>query len=149
MRVPFTLCAAFAALLAACSGHPPPSAAPTDAGDDPISIPVPDGGVVTWDGWAGEFVTDYCVACHNPTTTACSGSACHPANGPIPDFRLRSMVVAYAPIIRCGVSTQQDPAWKCSADIGPEKFPVSDGAHPLPTDAQRAMFAGWIDAGCP
>ncbi len=102
-----------------------------------------------WDGWAGAFVTEYCVQCHNPAATSCLGSGCHPSNGPVPDFRLHSNVVAYAPMIRCGVSVRQDPAWSCSSAIPAEKFPVDAGTNPLPSDAERAIFVGWIDAGCP
>ncbi len=30
-----------------------------------------------------------------------------------------------------------------------KKFPVENGGNPLPTDAQRALVVGWVDAGCP
>jgi hypothetical protein len=141
--------AALAALTAACSGHPPVGANEGGGKTDPVPIPVPDSGVIAWDGWAGEFVNDYCVTCHNPSSTACAGNACHPANGPVPDFRVHAMVSAYAPMIRCGVAAHQDPAWKCSSDLPPLKFPVADGGTPLPSDEQRGIFLGWIDAGCP
>lgn len=143
---------ALLAALPACASHPPVELAATDGGasdsDESLSLPLPDGGVVEWDGWAGEFVTGYCVQCHNPSAS-CLGSGCHPSNGTLPDFRIHSTIVAYAPMIRCGVSATQSPAWDCSAAIPAEKFPLDSGTNPLPTDEQRAIFVGWIDAGCP
>jgi hypothetical protein len=53
-----------------------------------------------------------------------------------------------APQMRCGVAVHQDPAWNCAA-ITAEKFPVDMGGNPLPTDEQRDLFVGWVDAGCP
>ena len=77
----FLAWAAFAALactLFGCSAHP---GAGASGGDEAVLFPYPaDGGTVEWDGWAGEFVQDYCVQCHNPAAN-CTGSGCHPAAG--------------------------------------------------------------------
>jgi hypothetical protein len=116
-------------------------------GEEVVLLPYPDGGEVEWDGWAGGFVNDYCVQCHNPSAP-CTGSGCHPSAGAIPDFQTKSGVVSLAPTIRCGISIQQDPAWNCGA-TAPESFPVSQGNNPLPTDEQRDLVAAWIEAGCP
>jgi hypothetical protein len=134
--------------LAACSSHPAIDDSVGDGGArEVVSLPDPGDGGVAWDGWAGEFVSDYCVACHNPTAP-CGGSGCHPSAGQIPDFRTRSAVFAYAPMIRCGISVKEDPSWQCGA-TPPEQFPVVEATNPLPTDEQRAILVGWIDAGCP
>jgi hypothetical protein len=113
-----------------------------------VLLPYPaDGGLVEWDGWAGEFVTDYCVECHNPAAP-CTGSGCHPSAGALPDFRIHSTVAGFGPMVRCGISVTQDPAWQCGATT-PEEFPVAGGSNPLPSDEQRGIMVGWVDAGCP
>ncbi len=99
-----------------------------------------------WDGWAGTFVEDYCVSCHNPAAP-CLGSECH-AVGELPDFHVRAQVVALAPIIRCGISVNQDPSWSCGSTPA-EEFPKNGGSNPFPTDEQRGIVVGWVDAGCP
>jgi hypothetical protein len=121
--------------------------ADVDVDAEVVLLPDPDGGVVDWTGWAGMFVQDYCVQCHNPAAP-CSGSGCHPTNGELPDFRLRASVVSFSPTIRCGVAVTQDPSWDCGSTV-PMQFPVEQGGNPLPTDDQRALLVGWIDAGCP
>jgi hypothetical protein len=147
--------AAIAALAgaAACSPH-----AAISVGDDggdaaPVILPdPPDGGPVEWTGWAGDFVRDYCVQCHNPAAP-CSGVQCHPTAGPLFDFRLQDTVVSMAPQMRCGVAVTQDPAWGCDTitakPIAPQQFPVDMGGNPMPTDHQRDLFVAWVDAGCP
>lgn len=112
----------------------------------------PDGGVVEWDGWAGTFVTDYCVACHSPTAP-CFGSGCHSqspgSSVPSPlDFTQKSVFVANAPLIRCGISVQQQTSWSCGG-TPLEEFPLDEGNDPMPTDGQRNIMVAWISAGCP
>jgi hypothetical protein len=133
--------------LAACSPHS--SADGMDGGTEVVLLPYPpDGSAVTWDGWAGAFVRDYCVQCHSPTAP-CGGSGCHSPGDPrTPDFENKSAVVGLAPTIQCGISVHQSPAWGCGS-IGPKSFPVFQGSNPLPTDEQRDIVVGWVDAGCP
>ena len=119
---------------------------PLDGGGVEVLLPYPDAGV-EWDGWAGEFVADYCVQCHSPTAP-CTGSGCHPSAGVLPDFRLRADVVPLAPMIQCGIAVQQDPAWQCGG-ITLEEFPLYTGSNALPTNEQRDLMVGWVDAGCP
>ena len=120
-----------------------------DGGGEVVLIPYPpDGGVVEWDGWAGEFVTDYCVQCHSPSAS-CFGSGCHTPGDPrTPDFHQKAAIVADAPLIQCGIAVRQALDWDCGA-TAPESFPVSNGGNPMPTDEQRGLMVGWIDAGCP
>jgi hypothetical protein len=138
-----------AAAVAACSPHGGGGTADggIDVDAEVALLPDPDGGA-TWDDWTAVFVQDYCVQCHNPNA-GCGGTNCHPANGPLPDFRIRSAVVGWAPMIRCGIATQQDPAWQCPGTIGPMQFPVEQDGNPLPTDDERGIVVAWIDAGCP
>jgi hypothetical protein len=143
--------AAMTALAGAPACSPHADVPVSDAGPDILPDP-PDGAPVEWTGWAGDFVRDYCVQCHNPAAP-CSGSNCHPGAGPLFDFRLHDTVVSMAPQMRCGVATTQDPAWGCDAvaakPITPKQFPVDMGGNPMPTDHQRDLFVQWVDAGCP
>jgi hypothetical protein len=119
-------------------------------GQEQVLLPYPpDGGTVEWDGWAGEFVRDYCVQCHNPTAP-CGGSGCHSPGDPriAADFEVKDDVVALAPTIQCGISVTQDPSWSCGS-TAPKTFPVFLGQNALPTDEQRDLMVGWFDAGCP
>jgi len=143
VRVPWVVFIA----LAACSPHAQ-SFVQGDGGEV-VLLPYPaDGGEVVWDGWAGGFVNDYCVQCHNPGGP-CFGSGCHSPGDPrTPDFQEKPAVVALAPVIQCGVSVDQEPIWDCGS-IAPETFPVSNGQNPMPTDEQRGLMVGWIEAGCP
>ena len=143
MRILFALSASV--VLVACSPHAS-TAGDADAATVQL-LPDPEGGVPTWDGWTEEFMRDYCVQCHNPSAP-CSGSGCHPTNGVLPDFRLEATVVGFAPMIRCGVAVQQDPAWQCGA-TATEQFPVNEGNNPIPTDDERNLIVEWVDAGCP
>ena len=82
-----------------------------DGGGETVLLPDPDGGVVAWDGWAGEFITDYCVSCHSPSAS-CFASGCHTPGDPrTPDFRQKAYIVADSPMIRCGIAVTQQPAW--------------------------------------
>jgi hypothetical protein len=119
-----------------------------EGGVEEVLLPFPpDGGTVTWDGWAGPFVRDYCVQCHNPQAP-CFASGCHTQGDPrTPDFQEKSAVVMNASLIRCGISVTQPAAWSCT--VPPETYPLFGGQNALPTDEQRALVAGWIDAGCP
>ena len=146
MRVFLALCAPIAISVAGCSAHSP-TLGDGGEGQEVVLLAYPDGGPVEWDGWAGEFVADYCVECHSPTAS-CNGSGCHPSAGALPDFRIKADVVALATTIRCGISVEQDPTWKCGGTT-PKEFPVASGNTPLPTDPQRGIIVGWIDAGCP
>jgi len=133
---------ALAAALVACGPDDP------NKGKEVVLLPFPDdAGEVTWDGWAGAFVRDYCVECHQPSAP-CGGSGCHAAGDPaLFDFHDESAVVSRADAIRCGIAVTQDPSWSCSG-ISPKQFPVV-GENPLPVDEQRALMVDWIDAGCP
>jgi hypothetical protein len=137
---------AVALVLEACAPH---ANVVQDAGDggEVVLLPYPDGGTVTWDGWAGAFVADYCVQCHSPSAP-CGGSGCHPGAGELPDFRQQPAVVAFAHTIQCGICVTQDPSWQCTG-ITPEEFPVNEGNNPLPTNEQRALVVDWVEAGCP
>ena len=133
--------------LGACAPH---SLVVQEEGDsgEVVLLPDPaDGGAVTWDGWAGPFVADYCVQCHSPSAP-CGGSGCHPSAGTLPDFRQQAQVVSFAHTIQCGICVQQDPGWDCGA-VTPKEFPVDEGNNPLPTGDQRALMVDWIEAGCP
>lgn len=131
-------------LLAACGpAHPTPSG----EGKEVVLLPFPDDGGLTWDAWAGAFVRDYCVECHQPAAP-CGGNGCHAAGEPaLFDFHDPSAVVARASVIQCGIAAQQDPSWGCT--VAPKTFPLENGGNPLPTDEQRAVVVDWIDAGCP
>ena len=145
MRVVLLATVACAAL-AGCGPH----ADGLPGGQEEVLLPYPpDGGTVEWDGWAGEFVRDYCVQCHNPTAP-CGGSGCHSPGDPriAADFEVKSDVVALAPTIQCGISVTQDPSWSCGS-TAPKTFPVFLGQNALPTDEQRDLMVGWFDAGCP
>jgi hypothetical protein len=111
-------------------------------------IPGPGDAGVTWDGWAGEFVRAYCVPCHSPTAP-CGGNGCHASGDPtVIDFRDKQAITDRAPVIRCGIAAQQDPAWSCGSTT-PKTFPKVKGYNPIPLDDQRAVMVGWFDAGCP
>ncbi len=129
------------ALLTACSPSSP-------QGKEVVLLPFPDdAGAVTWDGWAGAFVRDYCVECHQPSAP-CGGNGCHaPGDPALFDFHDKDAFVSRAPVIRCGIATVQDPSWDCGA-TQPKKYPIV-GENPLPVDEQRDIMVGWIDAGCP
>jgi hypothetical protein len=147
--VPRALCIALVgcvAALASCRPH----ADGLPGGTEEILLPYPpDAGSVTWNGWAGEFVRDYCVQCHNPSAP-CGGSGCHsPGDSAIaPDFRIKADVVALAPTIRCGISVTQDPSWSCGG-TAPKTFPIFLGQNALPADEQRDLMVDWFKAGCP
>ena len=142
-RILLVTTAMLATLAMSCSAPHPSMTAPGPPDAQSVVLPPPDGGPVTWDGWAGAFVQDYCVQCHNPASP-CSNGTCHA----LPDFRQQATVAGLAPAIRCGVATAQDPAWDCGS-VAPEQFPVSGGGNAMPTDEQRAALVAWIDAGCP
>ena len=137
------------AALAGCRQHPsdPIVPPPTDA-DEVVLLPFPDGGAVTWDDWAGAFVRDYCVECHNPAAK-CGGEGCHAAGDPVLfDFRDKAAVAARAQAIRCGVGATEDPSPSC-AGFTAKEFPKWNGTNPLPTDEQRALFQQWFDDEMP
>ena len=112
-----------------------------------VLLPFPDdAGQVTWDGWAGAFVRDYCTECHQPSAP-CGGNGCHaPGDPALWDFHDKTQFTLRADVIKCGIATVQDPSWNCS--VSPKKFPII-GDNPLPVDEQRDIMVGWIDAGCP
>jgi hypothetical protein len=141
------LVAALALALGACAPHS--DAGALDGGTVEVLLPYPsDGGAVTWDGWAGAFVRDYCVQCHNPAAP-CFGSGCHTAGDPrTPNYQEKSEFVAEAQTIRCGISVAQQASWQCGS-TAPKTFPKFLGQNPLPADEQRDIMVGWIDAGCP
>ena len=130
----------FCALLAGCS--------PSPQGKEVVLLPFPDdAGEVTWDGWAGAFVRDYCTECHQPSAP-CGGNGCHaPGDPALWDFHDKTAFTDRADIIKCGIATTQDPSWNCGS-TSPKKFPII-GDNPLPVDEQRAIMVDWIDAGCP
>lgn len=129
----------FLVLLAGCS--------PAPQGKEVVLLPFPDDGGVTWDGWAGAFVRDYCTECHQPSAP-CGGSGCHaPGDPALFDFHDKTAFTSRADIIQCGIATVQDPTWNCSG-VSTKEFPIV-GDNPLPVDEQRDIMVGWIDAGCP
>jgi hypothetical protein len=108
-------------------------------------------GVVTWDNGMSLFSTTYCVSCHNPAAP-CGGSTCHtPSNPTVNALQFymddKSAWIDRAAQIRCGIATQQDPAWAC--DVAPATLPKPSLGSPLPPDSGRAMVVDWIAAGCP
>ncbi len=127
--------------IAVCACSPPPE-------KEVVLLPYPDdAAAVTWDGWAGAFVRDYCVECHQPSAP-CGGSGCHATGDPaLWDFHDKTQVTSRAETIRCGVAVTQDPSWNCSGTSA-KKFPVV-GDTPFPTDEQRGIVVDWIEAGCP
>jgi hypothetical protein len=146
VRAAWTALVVCGALAAGCSPH----AEGQTGGQQEVLLPYPpDGGTVEWDGWAGEFVQDYCVQCHNPSAS-CGGNGCHAPGDPriAADFDNKSDVVARAATIRCGISVAQDPSWQCGP-TAPETFPVFLGHNALPTDEQRDLMVDWFEAGCP
>jgi hypothetical protein len=120
---------------------------PSPQGHEVVLLPFPDdAGAVTWDGWAGAFVRDYCTECHQPSAP-CGGNGCHAAGDPaLWDFHDKTAFTDRADLIKCGIATVQDPSWNCT--VPPKKFPII-GQNPLPVDEQRDIMVGWIDAGCP
>jgi hypothetical protein len=133
------------ATAAACSSSSAPSsqtASTEDAGGSASgwdeNAAVPDGGD-TWVGWEQGFFAKYCVECHS-------------ANDPtMRDYTKQADVVRDKDAIRCGIATEQPPAWGCGTFPPPRQFPISDdaGTNPKPTDAERSRIVDWIDAGCP
>lgn len=138
-RISFVLAMTF---VIACGPSDP------NQGQEVVLLPFPDdAGEVTWDGWAGAFVRDYCVECHQPSAP-CGGNGCHAPGDPVLfDFHDESAFVLRAQTIQCGIAVTQDPSWSCNG-VSPKEFPVV-GDNPLPVDEQRAIMVGWIDAGCP
>ncbi len=99
-----------------------------------------DGGADTWRNYAQCFFSAYCVSCHPNGGGGASAQ----------DFSQYTQVQTYAPIIRCGVSVQQDSSWACSTLSFPteaEQFPVGNGPKPQASDRDRLV--AWIDAGLP
>ncbi len=86
----------------------------------------------TWNNYAKNFFSTYCVSCHNP-------------NDPARDYNKLADVMSDAPTIRCGVAPMQESG--CGANPTPKQFPVGTGAKP--SDADRARIVAWIDAGLP
>jgi hypothetical protein len=112
------------------SGQPAQDAATMPTSDAPDTD--------TWDNWALNFFTTYCVECHA-------------ANNPKGlNFGVQSIVAANKDTIRCGVCVSQDPAWGCPASPPAKQFPISDstGSNPKPSDADRNRVVAWIEAGC-
>ncbi|MFK8001965.1 MAG: hypothetical protein AB8H86_20385 [Polyangiales bacterium] len=95
----------------------------------------PDGGpdagpADTYESFAMEFMTTYCVECHG------AGSARRDYTT-IDDIR-RDMVN-----IRCGVSAEALD--DCSGSPPPRQFPVGSG--PSPSDEERGRLVDWIEGG--
>jgi hypothetical protein len=147
MRHPVAILAAIA--VGACSPHGPEQPVALDGGVEEVLLPFPpDGSAVTWTSWAGPFVRDYCVQCHNPQAP-CYESGCHTQGDTrTPNFEDESAFVAMAADIRCGISVTESPTWECGS-TEPKTYPKFLGQNPLPTDPQRDLMVGWIDAGCP
>lgn len=123
-------------------------ACPSQPHNEVVLLPFPDdAGEVTWDGWAGAFVRDYCTECHQPSAP-CGGNGCHaPGDPALWDFHDKTAFTDRADIIKCGIAVTQDPSWNCGS-TSPKKFPIV-GENPLPVDEQRDIMVEWIDAGCP
>ena len=141
--------------LTGCPPHPSdPDVPPPTAADEVVLLPFPgdggdggDGGA-TWDNWTGAFIGDYCVECHNPAAK-CGGEGCHAAGDPVLfDFRDEKAVIQHSTAIRCGAGATTDPSPECAA-FRAKEFPKWTGSNPLPTDEQREVLLGWIDAGMP
>lgn len=84
----------------------------------------------TWDSFAGAFMADYCVSCHDASPK---------------DFTQYSEVVAWLDGIRCGVAATQQP--DCEGQRPPMQFPIGTGAYP--SDEERDRVVAWIEAGAP
>jgi hypothetical protein len=139
----------FALSMAACSA-PHDTAGVGDASGHPVTTIPYDGGAVTWDGWAGEFFTQYCVQCHQPNAPLCV--QCHAPGDPrTPDYRYPAPILANEATIRCGLAVVQDAGWGCDASVPPRTFPkVSDQVpNPLPSDDDRARIVEWFENGAP
>ncbi len=129
------------ALAAACSSSsasggggggatPPQDSGPAWAPDGPDTD--------TWNSWALNFFSTYCVECHD---------ASDPKGL---NFGVQSIVAANKNLIECGVSVAQQPSWNCPAGLPAKQFPISDssGSNPKPSDADRDRVVDWILAGC-
>ncbi|MFT5353519.1 MAG: hypothetical protein ACI9KE_000717 [Polyangiales bacterium] len=114
--------------------------AQADAGNDAGSPDVgvdggPDGGpdagpADTYENFAMEFMTTYCVECHG------AGNARRDYTT-IEDIR-RDMVN-----VRCGVAA--DPLDDCDGSPAPRQFPIGSGA--MPSDEERGRLVAWVEAG--
>jgi hypothetical protein len=123
-------------LLSACSASSSPSTA--DAGSSGGGSDAAPGGAEggtgdTWANYASDFVTTYCVSCHNEND----------AKGR--NYKDEANVQKEKLEIRCGVAVSQDPSWSCAAFPPAKQFPIGGGAKP--SDAERARFVAWITAG--
>ena len=105
------------------------------------SLSPPDTGIVqdTWTNFASDFMTTYCVNCHDGMTPR-----------PTTDFSIYQTVSLATRLvnIKCGTAPQANPANGCGAGTPPpEQFPVGGG--PFPSDEERQTIVDWIDAGMP
>ncbi len=106
-------------------------AAAPDVGVDGGTDGGPDAGPAdTYESFAMDFMTTYCVECHG------AGSARRDYTT-IDDIR-RDMVN-----IRCGVSAEAFD--DCSGSPPPRQFPVGSG--PSPSDEERGRLVDWIEGG--
>jgi hypothetical protein len=126
------LCFAFMFVLLGCGNA---SSSGADASVDAVVVladATPDVATVdTWDNFAGDFFTTYCVDCH---AGAPSGR----------DYRTVDDVLRDQDFIRCGVSTTT--LSDCDENTpSPRQFPIGSGPHP--SDAARARLVQWIDDG--
>jgi hypothetical protein len=94
----------------------------------------------TWKGFARDFLSKYCVRCHNEDQT---GDAWR-------DYRLLAAVSADRTAIACGLakSAAVRDARGCSSSApSARQLPLGDGSKP--NDDERDRMLRWIDAGLP
>lgn len=112
----------------------------TDAGNDAGTPDVgvdggPDGGpdagpADTFENFAMEFMTAYCIECHG-------------AGDALRDYTTIEAIRADMVNMRCGVSAE--PLDDCSGSPPPRQFPIGSG--PSPSDEERGRLVAWIEAG--
>lgn len=151
MRAPILLFSSLVLAVACSSSSSSPPSDKTDSGsatndtgstgnpDGSTDTTLPDGSTTadTWDNFAHDFITKYCIECHNATDK--TGR----------DFTVRATVAANASAIRCGVAATKQSG--CGSFPPPRQFPINDatGSNPKPTDDERNRIVAWIDAGMP
>jgi hypothetical protein len=127
------------AAASACSSGSASSGGGATGAQDAAPAWAPDGpDTDTWDSWALNFFSTYCVECHDASDP--KGLS----------FGVQSVVAANRDLIKCGVCVAQQPSWSCPAGVPAKQFPISDssGTNPKPSDAERDRVVDWILAGC-
>ncbi|MCI0632531.1 MAG: hypothetical protein L0206_01215 [Actinobacteria bacterium] len=94
----------------------------------------------TWETFAADYVTTYCLDCHSPGFEA---QAVPFTKGTGPSYIL---FTNDADLIRCRSTPRDCPQPDC-ADEPKEFFPIGEG--PYPTNEERLQLVAWLAAGAP